>query len=179
MVEEKRKNKIVGLTVGIVLVVVVAVLVVALVGRGSSIMTVAQLRDAIIGKKALNCTITFAEGNTMVVQTTEGLKKVIVIMEEAELKLFTLMIEGEGTFVWDEAKTMAFKTDDMSELDGFVESMDEILDDEEEKDGVECISSSKANFDVPDDLEFMDINNVNSDDYDDWYYDEEGDDYSE
>ena len=124
--EKKSNGKIIGLIVGVVAVVAAVVLVIALVNKGDSIKTIAQFKEAITEKRALNCTITSPDSEDVIMQTTEGFKKVKLITSDPDIsdsRQFVLMIEGDATYMWDEDKTMAFKMDDTSMLDGFIDEI--------------------------------------------------------
>jgi len=187
MPEKKKSNSLIWAVVGVVVVVAAVVLCVVLFNnKGSSIKTLADFKTALVDKKAMNCTVTQPEGGDMVMQTTDGFKKVKLVMdgevEGMEGKTYVLMIEGGSTYMWDEGKTMAFKTSDKSILDNFVSEIEEVEDEDEEDDAgysFKCESADKADFAIPDDVDFLDIEDLfgGGFDYDDYYYDEEGDYY--
>ncbi|MCL1839394.1 hypothetical protein FWF89_00085 [Candidatus Saccharibacteria bacterium] len=184
---KKKSNKIVWLTAGIVAVVAVAVLIIVLVSRGDSIKTIAQFKEAVAEKRALNCTISSPDSTDTVMQATEGFKKIKLTTEEPELstgKIIVLIIDGEGTYFWDEPNTMAFRMDDRSMLDDFLNEIDAASEEDDEEDegfSFKCESPNKANFEVPSDIDFIDFGDLFDNDYDDddYYFDEDGYDYSE
>jgi hypothetical protein len=165
MAEDKKSNKIIGWVVGVIVVAVAAVvLCLVLMNQGDAIKSISEFRKAIQEKRAINCTITQPDGTDVVMQTTEGFKKVKLVIEEgaANNKQHMLMIEGESTYAWDEAGTVAIKMNDTSALDGFIDEINNAPEEDDEKDdgySFKCESPSKADFAIPD-IEFMDLSDL-------------------
>ena len=175
MAEVKKKNKgnkAIWFVIGIVIIALIATLVVVFMKKEGTIKTTAQLRTAIQEKRAINCTISQPEGSDVVMQTNDGFGKVKLTVEESELAeglQFVLMIDGDATYMWDEAGTIAYKMDDTSMLDSFV---DQVVEATEEDDGEEevgftfkCESVSEADLEVPEDVHFTDLSEMYNNNY--------------
>lgn len=170
MAKAKGKEKgdgsqkaLIGITVGIVVVVAIAI-VCALLMRGSSIGTIEDFKVALTEKQALNCTITDAEGTPTVMQATEGFDKVKLVTEEEGAETNVLMIEGDATYIWRGGdESLAYKMHAGSFLDDFIAEIDSIADEDAADDEgytLKCESTKKSNFDVPADIDFVDLTDL-------------------
>jgi hypothetical protein len=178
---EKSKNLAWPIVSIVGVVTVVVVLCIVLMNRGDLIKTIAQFKEAFADKRALNCKITSPTGETLLVQTSEGFDKIKLVIENSTATTGgQFMLKADDKFyLWDEDVTMAFLTTSSDTLDEITAEIGII----EEGDGHtlnKCEFPDKANFEIPDNIDFIDLDaQFNSFYDDDYYYDEDGYDFSE
>jgi len=115
---------------------------------------VEALRNLILGRKAMNCTVTEPDGTVTLIQTNKNWTKFRLETEEGSF----LYIQGEGMYSWSEDG--AWRMDyDMSFLDDVAGLYDASFDEEEDYTGyiVSCNNASKADFSLPAGIEFEEV----------------------
>jgi hypothetical protein len=183
MTEDRQTNNLTWVITGVAAVVALVVCIVIIgMSQGDTIRNVSQFREAIMEKRALNCTIISPDGGDMMIQTTEGFTRVKLVTEEPELsdgRQYMLIIDGDGTYLWDDEGLMAFKTNDATILEEFIAEIDALAeeDDEEDEFAIRCVSPERADLEVPRNIDFLDLSDW-FDEYDDedYRYDEEDED---
>lgn len=163
MAENKGSNgKIIGIVVGVLAVVAVVVTCVLLFGKGDSIKTVADFKQAITDRKALNCSVTAPDGTTVMIQTDEGFKRIKVAAEEDGVKMFTLMHEDGTVWLWTEDGSMAYKMVNEDMKSDLISEITPDVDDETEDDGYsfECKSPDASGLEAPADVDFLDLSDL-------------------
>ncbi len=160
---KKATKKIVGIIIGLALVVAV-VLVCIFVFGGSKIKNMEDLRQAIVDRKALNCSATTDSGQSVTIQGNKGFEKLKMINgENASNKVYFLILKDDGIYYWDDSGSTAFK---MAYSDSMVNELvdDATAVDDTEEDGggyeLKCESAGKADFSVPAGVDFTDLSNV-------------------
>jgi hypothetical protein len=174
----KSNGKLIGIIAGIVGVVAIVV-VICVFALGGGIKTIADFKDAIVNKRAINCVITQKDiSEEVTMQTTADFAKIrLAVKSEDGTVQNMLAIRDDAVYVWDSTGEMALKTGDFTSIDDMVASLkDEVSadaeDPEDENFSFKCDSPSKADFSVPSDVDFVDLAELmkqyssNSEDYD-------------
>ena len=167
--KEKRANnsKVLMIVGGAVAVVAVAVGVFFLV-KGNN-MSMSELRQAMIDKKAVNCTVTKkdSEKEKITFQATEGFGEVrfAVLTEEAGDETQYILKTKDGTYyMWNESGSNAYKMSGSEQMDSLIDEItsedDDDEDDPDEDYEVKCESIGKADFSVPKDINFQSFDSM-------------------
>jgi hypothetical protein len=159
----KKKNRgiIIGAIVGAA-VIVIAVIVCVCVFMKGRINSIEDFKAAITDQRAINCLITQRDVGEFTLQTSKGFDKVRIIATEDGQTQNLLAIRGDATYFWGEDGT-GYRMSDFSVVDDFINEITRAADEDEEEEAdedytFECSSPKKADFGIPDDIEFIDLN---------------------
>jgi hypothetical protein len=116
------------------------------------------IRDLVIAKKAINCSITDPEGSKVLMQANDGWTKILM---QANLGTNSveniLLIAGDGMYTWssDGGFKLAYSS---SIFDGITDEYSALEDTTDySKYTFSCDNPAKANFNLPAGVEFVDM----------------------
>ena len=117
-----------------------------------------EFRQAILGKKAINCLVSHDADGDFMLQTDDGFTKVKVVIDDTDgISESMLVVRDAGTYYWD-AEGTALRLADSSAIDEFIEELSDGADVQDAFSDytLSCDSASKVDFSLPS-LNFVDL----------------------
>jgi len=115
------------------------------------------LRAAILGRKAVNCTITHRDEGTALFQANEGWTKVRIISKIEGEEMNMIMIKGDGIYTWSGNDGYKMPYNDTM-FDNMADEYDiEANSEDYAKISLRCENPSKADFKLPAGIVFEDL----------------------
>ena len=155
-----KKGLIIGLIAGIggLVIIGIVLFLILVIFKGDTIGSISELKTAMKDQKAINCVIS-KDGDDILLQTNNDWTKVRMRMNASGQDIEVLAIDDDAAYFWSgDGDEVAYKAPYASFKSTFNELQDEIEDTSDDDDlELKCEPSSKADFKVPSDIDFVDI----------------------